>query len=360
MTSWAAKPKKQIFLILLILSNIFLFFYDKSGNLILQKNKEGKVTQYQYDALNRLTFVKDFSIGHPSAVIGLTMYIYDNRDNLISLRDAKNQITRFEYDKNNRLIKETRPLGQSLNYTYDETGDLKTKLDSKNQKIEYLYDDTGKLQSVKYYNPVDPVNPVKNILFSFDKIGNLKSYADGTTQGQYQYDALYRKTNETVNFGSFSKSFQYDYYKNGLKKSYTDPAGIAYTYSYDPNNQLASIQIPDQGNITYQSYKWIAPTSILFPGGSKREFEYDPLMRIKKSTSFDPGQNVLLNYQYTYDKMDNIRTKATEHGNYAYNYDDLYRLTDDKRPTIAESYAYDQVGNRLQSTSGVTINWAYN
>jgi RHS repeat-associated protein len=58
--------------------------------------------------------------------------------------------------------------------------------------------------------------------------------------------------------------------------------------------------------------------------------------------------------------MDNIRTKATEHGNYAYNYDDLYRLTDDKRPATAESYAYDQVGNRLQSISGVTVNWTYN
>jgi YD repeat-containing protein len=104
----------------------------------------------------------------------------------------------------------------------------------------------------------------------------------------------------------------------------------------------------------------MAPTSILFPGGSKGEFEYDPLLRIKKITSYDPSQNVLLNYQYSYDKMDNIRTKVTEHGNYSYNYDELYRLTDDKRPATAESYKYDEVGNRLTSASGVTVNWTYN
>jgi len=333
------------------------FSYDKSGNMIYQKDKEGKITQYQYDILNRLISTTNLMSGvSPLA----TYFTYDNRDNLIFLKDAKNQITRFEYDKNNRLIKETRSLGQSLNYTYDETGDLKTKIDSKNQKTEYIYDDTGKLQTVNYSQGPSPYTLVKSVSFSFDKIGNLKSYNDGITQGQYQYDALYRKTTETVNYGPFSKSFQYDHYKNGLKKSYTDPAGIAYTYSYDPNNQLANIQIPDQGNITYQSYKWMRPTLIALPGGTKKEFEYDPLMRIKKITSLDPGQNVLLNYQYSYDKMDNIRTKATEHGNYAYNYDDLHRLTDDRRPTTAESYTYDNVGNRLTSQSGVTLNWAYN
>jgi RHS repeat-associated protein len=339
------------------------FVYDKTGNLIYQKDKEGKVTQYQYDVLNRLTKVINLLTNSTNGT-NETSYIYDNRDNLLSLKDAKNQITRFEYDKSNRLTKETRPLSQSLIYTYDEIGNLKTRLDSKNQKTEYFYDDTGKLQEVKYYNPADPalggINPVKNVSFTFDKIGNLKSYNDGLTQGQYQYDVLYRKTSETVNYGPFSKGFQYDYYKNGLKKTYTDPAGIAYTYSYDPNNQLASIQIPDQGNITYQAYKWLAPTQITLPGGTKKEYEYDPLMRIKKITSYDPGQNVLLNYQYSYDKMDNIRTKATEHGNYSYNYDDLYRLTDDQRPTTGEGYKYDEVGNRVTSVSGVTVNWAYN
>ena len=49
-------------------------------------------------------------------------------------------------------------------------------------------------------------------------------------------------------------------------------------------------------------------------------------MRVSEITSKDPGEHVLLNYEYTYDKMDNILTKASEHGDYEYQYDDLYRL----------------------------------
>jgi len=63
------------------------------------------------------------------------------------------------------------------------------------------------------------------------------------------------------------------------------------------------------------------------PGGSTKEYAYDPLMRINSITSKDPGQNPLMNYNYTYDKMDNIVSKITEQGDYVYDYDELYRLT---------------------------------
>ena len=40
--------------------------------------------------------------------------------------------------------------------------------------------------------------------------------------------------------------------------------------------------------------------------------------------------------------------KATEYGDYAYDYDDIYRLIDADNPTLDdEAFAYDPVGNRL-------------
>ena len=67
-----------------------------------------------------------------------------------------------------------------------------------------------------------------------------------------------------------------------------------------------------------------------------------------------------MNYQYTYDKMDNITTKASEHGDYQYDYDDLYRLMTADNPILNdEEFTYDQVGNRL-TASGVTDEWSYN
>lgn len=64
-------------------------------------------------------------------------------------------------------------------------------------------------------------------------------------------------------------------------------------------------------------------------------------------------------FTYSYDSMDNIQSKATEHGLYGYAYDDLYRLVGADNPTLpAETYSYDPVGNRL--TSVKHAEWTYN
>ncbi len=73
-----------------------------------------------------------------------------------------------------------------------------------------------------------------------------------------------------------------------------------------------------------------------------------------------PGQNIIMNYSYTYDDADNIVMKATEHGDYNYTYDDLYRLTGATNPNKpAEGFTYDPVGNRLTSAE-VAGEWGYN
>jgi large repetitive protein len=72
-------------------------------------------------------------------------------------------------------------------------------------------------------------------------------------------------------------------------------------------------------------------------------------MRIKTITAEDPAQNILMQNQYTYDKMSNIVDKATEHGDYQYGYDDLYRLTTVDNPVQNdEACTYDPVGNRVR------------
>jgi RHS repeat-associated protein len=164
---------------------------------------------------------------------------------------------------------------------------------------------------------------------------------------------------ETVNYGPFTKSIGYAYYANGAKKSFNGPDGTIYSYTYDPGNRLSSIDIPGVGQITYNTYQWTRPTLITLPGGSRKEMSYDPLMRIKALTAKDPGGNAVLNYSYGYDRMDNIVNKATEHGPYAYEYDNLYRLAGAVSPVLPqESYTYDPVGNRL--TSSAANNWTYN
>ncbi len=72
----------------------------------------------------------------------------------------------------------------------------------------------------------------------------------------YTYDALGRQLSKTVDYGPFSLSYAYEYYANGLKKSFTDPSDVKITYSYDDNNRLSAIDIPDVGQVTYNQYHW--------------------------------------------------------------------------------------------------------
>ncbi|CAB1059485.1 diguanylate cyclase/phosphodiesterase (GGDEF & EAL domains) with PAS/PAC sensor(s), partial [Olavius sp. associated proteobacterium Delta 1] len=329
------------------------FDYDPAGNLAARTDKEHKTTGYDYDDLNRLSQVTD-ALSKP------TQYTYDNRDNLMALTDAENNITWFEYDRNNRLVKEIRPEGQQTAYDYDDAGNLIEKTDAKNQKTEYDYDDAGRLVQISYFAASDHDNPVKTVTFSYDRAGNLTGYDDGTTSAAYTYDDLYRKLSETVNYGTFEQTSSYTYYKNGLKKTFTGPDGVGYAYTYDANNQLTGVNIPGAGYITYTAYTWNRPKEVILPGGSKREYGYDPLMRVKSIAAKDPGQNIMLNFQYDYDKMDNITAKVTEHGEYDYGYDDLYRLTGADNPVQAdEGFTYDAVGNRM-TAAGVADNWSYN
>ena len=327
--------------------------YDETGNLVSRPDKENRTTTYEYDELNRLKKVID-PLGKETA------YTYDDRYNLIALEDGNDHITTFEYDRNNRLVKETRPMGEETTYQYDGVGNLIQKIDAKNQKTEYQYDNAGRLVEIRYFDPGDHVNPVKVVSFTYDKVGNLKTYDDAATSGQYGYDDAYRKTSESVNYGAFQLSYSYTYYKNSTKKTFTGPDGIVYEYSYDSNNQLTGVEIPGKGFITYTSYTWNRPASVTLPGGSTKDYVYDPLMRVESITAKDPAQNVLMNYQYNYDKMDNITSKGTDHGNYAYGYDELYRLAGVDNPTLDdEAFSYDPVGNRL-TAAGVTGDWTYN
>ena len=299
--------------------------YDATGNILYQTDKESKTTAYEYDFLRRRIKVTD-------PLTGVTEYTFDNRNNLISLKDPKGNITTFEYDRNNRLKKETRPLGQATTYQYDAIGNLTRKIDAKNQKIEYEYDDAGRLTKTKYFAVATDTTPVKIVDFTYDKAGNLTGYDDGTTSATYTYDNAYRKLNETVNYGSFSLSYAYTYYKNGLKKSLTMPDGTTYDYSYDNNNQISVISIPGQGFFTYNQYTWNMPSAITLPGGTKRENTYTPLMQLKSLTVKDPAQNSLMSYNYDYSPAGNVTAKNTEQGNYNYQYDDLYRLTGATNP----------------------------
>jgi uncharacterized protein RhaS with RHS repeats len=63
-------------------------------------------------------------------------------------------------------------------------------VDAKQQKIEYGYDDAGRLREIRYYAAAGDGAAVKTVSFTYDKVGSLTSYNDGTTSAAYGYDDI--------------------------------------------------------------------------------------------------------------------------------------------------------------------------
>ncbi len=329
------------------------FSYDEVGNIISYTDQEGNASNFEYDGLNRLIETTD-------ALGGVTKYRYDDRDNLVEIEDPNNGLTLFEYDRNNRLTKITRPIGEETTFEYDEAGNRTAILDAKGQKVAYEYDSANRLAGIRYYAAGDHSTPIKTVALTYNAIGKIESYDDGTTSALYAYDDLQCKIGETIDYGAFTLSYSYEYYANGLKKSFTGPNGITYSHTYDANNRISAIDIPEQGEITYNSYQWNSPSRITFPGGNHSAYTYDPLMQISGLSHLDPGGNPLVNCLYQHTPAGNIVAKTAEPGIYDYGYDPLHRLILAANPTLAdEEYSYDALGNRLtaEGTAGV---WDYN
>jgi len=325
-------------------SHSIRYKYDAAGNVVSFQD-ESSTTQVEYDALNR-------PIKHRDATSGVTQYSYDDRSNVIAIQDANQGITRYEHDKNDNLVKVIRPNEEVTRYEYDAADNQTAQFSPSGQKIAYQYDALSRLTQVDYYAASDHNTPVKTVSFTYDVVGNLLSYSDGTTSATYTYNALGRNLSKTVDYGPFSLSYAYEYYANGLKKSFTGPSGVKITYSYDDNNRLSAISIPDVGQVTYNRYQWNSVAKMTLPGGSQIDLAYDPLMRLTSKVVTDPRRNVLMDYKYEYSPVDNITKKVTEHGEYIYEYDKLDRLIKAINPVFEdENYTYDALGNRLTASN---------
>ncbi|MEW8692850.1 MAG: RHS repeat-associated core domain-containing protein [Candidatus Thiodiazotropha endolucinida] len=321
--------------------------YDEVGNKLSTMDAEDRVTQYRYDVFNRL-----FEIIEPQDQS--TYFSYDNRDNLLSVTDPNGHTTRYTYDRADRKTSEIRPGGQTISYAYDPAGNL-TTTDPDGRRTVNTYDDANQLVNQVHYAP-GATDPERTVSYSYDDNSNLTGWSDGAISATLVYDVNNRKTSETVNYGSFSLTHSYTYDAAGNKRTYTGPDNITVTY-HRVNDQLNRIELPNEGSITYNSYRWNQPTRITYPGGSNRQTEYDNLLRPTRILTEDPGQNPLLDYQYNYDATGNILQKTTQAKTIDYDYDLLQRLTEaaattqpetGEPQTETEGWQYDPNGNRTQ------------
>lgn len=310
------------------MSNVTAMVRNAIGSVASIKDANNNTTTYSYDALRRTTKQTD-------AAGGTVQFSYDNRGNLTSLTDPNGNTTAFNYDKNGRVTKETRPMGQSTENSYYPNGMLKTTKDANGNTTNLTYDKANRLTEITYADGTKDT-------FQYNAVGNLISYTSPGVSGTINYDELSRKTSETVNYGTFSKTYSYSYDAKGNRQSYTSPEGTTYNYGYNKNNQLKTITYNSQ--IISFDYQWNRLTKTTYPNGTTTTYDYNANSWLTDRNA-KKGSTTIESGIYSFDKVGNI----TQQSSNTYGYDSIYQLINSSNTSNSETFSYDKSGNRTNS-----------
>ena len=197
-------------------------------------------------------------------------------------------------------------------------------------------------------------------------MGQAIQVASPNVTYSYQYDASHR-LNQVADSRA-NKTLSYRYSPGGLLNNQTDSDNNRTDYLYDAVGRLAGIWAP---NNDYTSFSYDAGgrlTEKWFPNGVDARYTWNADNTLNTLAN-KVGSTTLSNHVYTYDGVGNRNTQAeTVNGatlNYAYQYDNLNRLTQvsNGSATQQENYAYDSLGNRtgrtINATSPSTLAYVY-
>ena len=303
-----------------------IYTHDKAGNITSMTDARSVVTNYDYDAINRLTDIEypsdsalDVTLTYDSAsgcgyskgrlcsvsdASGTTTYIYDILGRLTDVEETRGALsftTEYAYDDAGVLTGITLPSGREITYTLNGNGQVSAVAADVNGFSTSLassitYQPFGPMASMSYGNSIALTN-THNTAYQLTnrQIGSVMyenfTYDDAqfiTAKGSdsYTLDDLYRITYEN------SDSYTYDAIGNRTSKN-----SDTYTYP-STNSKLSSI---NSTSITYD-----AAGNITDDG--TRDYVIDAAGRLEsvEISSVTVGE-------YVYDSA-NLRTQKTVSG----------------------------------------------
>ena len=307
------------------------YAYDKVGNKTQESDYKGNVSNFKYDALNRLEQTTD--------PLSQTMsYTYDKVGNQTTSVNKRGYATATVFDNLNRPELITDALSQSISMIYDGVGNVVSETDKRGTATAHTYDNVYRLKtSVK-----SGVTLLKN---TYDGNGNVLTVADANNNiTTNEYNGRNLNTKLTFADGT-TKVTVYD--KVGNPLTVTDEAGQISTFEYDAINRQTSATnaAGEKNKFTYDANN--SRTKAIKPKGNSRDFSYDGFNRLEKVT--DAAGNIT---SYAYDTNNNQTLFTDGNGNQvSYVYDNLNRRSEHIQPgSLTTSYVYDAENNIEQIT----------
>ncbi len=227
------------------------YTYDPATGFETAVTTSNTDIRYAYNDLGRMTTVTVDKLDGASLSNSLvTAYTYDLNNNLITTSLPNGTSETRQYNALNRLIflKNTGPANAMISsYTYalDPNGSRRVVVENTGRRDDYTYDDDGRLTQEAITD--DSHASSRTLTYIYDLAGNRVASADtGAAAGQqslnYTYDANDRLTNVTGTSG-YSLAYTYDNNGNMLTVSGSQQA----TYTWNLENHLVGASVTTLG-----------------------------------------------------------------------------------------------------------------
>jgi RHS repeat-associated protein len=316
---------------------------------VAETNQDLIVTRFGYDGVGRLIAVTN---GFGAAQTTWAQYQYDEMGNEIGQTDALARATIFTYDSMGRRLTRNLPSGTNESFTYDLAGNVRYHTSFNGNTITNVYDSLNRLLTRAYPDGTSST-------FTFSPTGRRLTLTDSSGSYGYQYDSRDRLKTYTTPVASLNYGYDANGNVSSIKSS--TPGGTSVTYQYDPLNRLTNVIDAGlnwtQTNTAYGYDSGGNLKSVQYPNTNANSCQYDSLNRLT-NLAWVQGSTTIANFSYQLGAAGNKTNLAENVGGvirgYAWQYDSLYRLTNENitgaSPTGNLGYVYDLVGNRTSRT----------
>jgi RHS repeat-associated protein len=226
------------------------------------------------------------------------------------------------------------------------------------------YDELNRIQAVTL--------PDETLQYAYNNVGDITDMSNNSSTIHLDYDLRSQLTlektmglNQTADYPIIELSMTYDL--QGNRQSISSTYG-GINYGVDNLNRLTSMQSFSGQNFSFGYDLTNRLTQVARPGSlTNFNFSGSQLASIVHSSS-----NITKSFfEYSYDSRGLPTQKRGIAGNIDYGYDQNGQLTSSTQASqTAETFAYDSLGNRTQSTDGASIyditgqrlteDWQYN
>lgn len=347
------------------------YTYDSNGNVESVTDALNRITDNDYDPLNRLSR----TLQDVGGIAAETKYQYDALDNLTRVTDPKGLNTDYLYNGLSDLKQLTSPDTGITSYTYDSGGNRKTQTDARGIATSYSYDALNRLTSVSY-----PTSGL-NVTYQYDAVspvcaagetystGRLTQVLDSSGSTQYCYTRfgeLARKV-QVINGKAFTTRYGHD--GAGRLANLIYPDGAIADFVRDGQGRVFEVGITSPNT----TRKVLLSNANYAPFGPLRGWTYGNGRTLSRSLNLNYQATAIqdagaggLSLSFGYDAVGNLNLlqNASQTASLAqYSHDALGRLTqvkDGPTGTPIETYAYDDTGNRTAvMNAGTNTNYTY-